>query len=59
MEREAILSRQYRTAIHGENAESIRAADLIAKVCKWYQLAFPALCASVRLSDDAKLIAAV
>jgi hypothetical protein len=36
LERETILSRQYRTAICGENAESIRAADLIAKVCKWY-----------------------
>lgn len=36
MEREAILSRQYQTARFGENAESIRAADLIAKVCKWY-----------------------
>jgi hypothetical protein len=36
LEREAILSRQYRTARFGEDAESVRAADLIAKVCKWY-----------------------
>jgi hypothetical protein len=36
MEREAILSRQYRTARFGEDAESVRAADLVAKLCKWY-----------------------
>ncbi len=35
-EREAILSRQHQTAIYGEEAQSVRAAALIAKVCQWY-----------------------
>ena len=35
-EREAILARQCRTALYGEDAQSARAAALIAKVCKWY-----------------------
>jgi hypothetical protein len=34
-DREAILSRQCRTALYGEDAQSVRAAALIAKVCKW------------------------
>ena len=34
-EREAILSRQMRTALYGEDAESVRAAALLIKVCGW------------------------
>ena len=36
MEREAILSRQVSVALCGGPAQCVRAADLIAKVCKWY-----------------------
>jgi hypothetical protein len=35
-EREAILSRVCRAALYGEDAESVRAFAVIAKVCKWY-----------------------
>ncbi|MGB7016939.1 MAG: hypothetical protein WBD69_13415, partial [Candidatus Cybelea sp.] len=34
-EREAILSRQLQTALYGEDAESVRAAALLANVCGW------------------------
>ena len=34
-DREAILARQLRTALYGEDAESVRAAALLAKVCGW------------------------
>jgi hypothetical protein len=34
-DREAILSRQCRTALYGEDAQSVRAAALLAKVCGW------------------------
>ncbi|MFZ0030620.1 MAG: hypothetical protein WAK84_01950, partial [Candidatus Cybelea sp.] len=34
-DREAILSRQLRTALYGENAESVSAAALLIKVCGW------------------------
>ena len=34
-EREAILSRQLQTALYGEDAESVRAAALLTKVCGW------------------------
>jgi hypothetical protein len=34
-DREAILARQSRTALYGEDAESVRAAALVAKVCGW------------------------
>ncbi len=34
-DREAILSRQMRTALYGEDAESVRAAALLIKVCGW------------------------
>jgi hypothetical protein len=35
VEREAILSRQCRTALYGEDGESVRAATLLIKVCGW------------------------
>ena len=35
VERQAILSRQYRTALYGEDAESVRAAALLVRVCRW------------------------
>ncbi len=34
-DREAILARQLRTALYGEDAESVRAAALLVKVCGW------------------------
>jgi hypothetical protein len=34
-DREAILSRQVRTALYGEDGESVRAATLLMKVCGW------------------------
>ena len=34
-DREAILSRQCRTALYGEDGQSVRAATMIARVCKW------------------------
>ncbi len=34
-DREAILSRQVRTALYGEDSESVRAAALLIKVCGW------------------------
>jgi hypothetical protein len=34
-DREAILARQVRTALYGEDAESVRAAALLIKVCGW------------------------
>jgi hypothetical protein len=34
-DREAILSRQLRTALYGEDGDSVRAAALLIKVCGW------------------------
>ncbi len=34
-DREAILARQLRTALYGEDSESVRAAALLVKVCGW------------------------
>ena len=35
VEREAILSRVTRTALYGEDGESVRAATLLMKICGW------------------------
>jgi hypothetical protein len=35
VEREAILSKQVQVALYGEDAESVKAATLLFKVCGW------------------------
>jgi hypothetical protein len=42
VEREAILSRQCRTALYGEDGESVRAATLLTRVCGWEFRGVPA-----------------
>lgn len=50
-DREAILSRQVRTALYGEDGESVRAATLLMKACGWEFRGFstPAAVATVEL----------
>jgi hypothetical protein len=35
VDREVILSRQLQTAIYGDDAQSVRAATLLVKICGW------------------------
>jgi len=46
-EREAIIARTCRTALYGEDGESVRAATLLFKVCGWAYRVDPAPVLSV------------
>lgn len=41
-ERKSIVARQTKIALYGEDAESVRAAALLVKVCRWVFCAVPA-----------------